>query len=568
MEGEMKSPFESEDYADLIVFYLNNPELLKRYKDSVIHYINEAYAIVHVPVSQILIKTVNTFGYSVMPKLYGLTSEISLEASGVNRLRAIPNFNLRGNGVLIGIIDTGIDYSNPVFIKADGTTKIVSLWDQTIVSTNPPSDVRFGTEYASDQINQALASPNPYDIVPSRDENGHGTMMAAVSAGNEDLKEGFTGVAPESELIIVKLRQAKQYLRNFYVVPDNVVCFQEDHIMLGVQYCLRLARDLNKPIVICLGIGTSQGPHNGRSPLSSFLSIIGDFPNTVVIIPVGNEGNLSRHYYNIIDPTVGHTAVELTVGENDKGFSIELWGDPPGIYSIDILSPSGEYIPRIPHGLRVNRVISFIFDTTIIYVDYQTAESLTGEQLILIRFINISPGIWRFNVYGQGNLRMGFNIWLPMGNMISKDTYFTNPNNYTTVLAPGSATVPITMTAYNVNNNSLYTYASRGYTRNNIVKPELAAPGVNYIAPNQNKEFVSYSGTGVAAAHTAGIAALLLEWGTVNGNHPGFDSIEVKNYLIRGAIRNANLVYPNRDWGYGKIDVFNVFNVLRADTIT
>ncbi|MDF2542215.1 MAG: hypothetical protein K0S47_1933 [Herbinix sp.] len=555
-----------EDFADLILFYLNNPARLDRFKDAIIHYMNESFAVVHVPVTQINIKTVNTFGYSAMPKLFGLTSELSTAASGVGRVRQISNLNLKGTGVLIGIIDTGIDYTNPVFLKSDGTTKIVALWDQSIETENHPFNTYYGTEYRADQINLALNSTNPLEIVPSVDNNGHGTMMAAVAVGNTDSSVDFDGVAPDSELIVVKLRQAKSYLKNFYFVPEDVTCYQENDIMWGVQYCYQVAQELNRPIVICLGIGTSQGAHDGRSPLARFLSIVGDAPRVVVVTPAGNEGNLGRHFFGRIDHTVGYSTVELNVGSNEGGFSMELWGTSPGIFSVDILSPNGEFISRIPARLQLNREISFVFERTVIFIDYMTTETETGDQLILMRFRDATEGLWRINVYGQGNISNDFHIWLPMGDMILTSTYFIQPDNYTTVLSPGTAVVPITITAYNPINNSLYINASRGYTRNNIVKPELAAPGVNYIAPNQNKEFVRYTGTGVASAHTAGIVAMILEWGVVRGNYPSLDSVEIKNFLIRGAKRNLNVPYPNRDWGYGTIDIYSVFDVLRSDT--
>lgn len=562
MDGENLMPYQDENYADLIEFYLNNPQRLRKYADASIHYMNDAFAIVHIPVSEIVIESLSRFDYSEIPKLYGLTSEISIEASGIKRLRGIPKFNLRGNGVLVGIIDTGIDYTNPVFIKADGTTKIISIWDQTI-NTGPAPYNSFGTEYVSEQIDAALVSTNPYDYVPSRDENGHGTMMAAVSTGNENPDENFSGVVPDAEIVVVKLRQAKQYLRNFFIVPDNVDCFQENHIMWGVQYCLDKASELNRPIVICTGIGSSQGSHDGRTHLATFMSIVGDFPKTSVVASAGNEGTLRRHYYGTIDSSIGYNVVELNVGENEDGFSMELWGDAPGIYSIDITSPSGEYVAKITPGIRESKVIRFLFERTIIYLDYQIAESFTGEEIILIRLCDIAPGIWKFNVYGQGPLASGFHIWLPMGDMISEDTFFVQPDIYTTVLDPGTAAVPISITAYDITDDSLYLDASRGYTRQNVVKPELAAPGVDYLAPNQKNEYVSYSGTGVAAAHAAGIAAMILEWGVVDGNSPDIDTLEIKNYLIRGAKRSENFVYPNKDWGYGIIDVFNAYNILR-----
>ena len=184
--------------------------------------------------------------------------------------------------------------------------------------------------------------------------------------------------------------------------------------------------------------------------------------------------------------------------------------------------------------------------------------------MIFMRFNDATAGTWKFNVYGQGDLATGFNIWLPMGNMISDETRFSLPDIYTTVLAPGTSVEPITTTAYNAITGTLYVNAGRGYTRTNSVKPDFAAPGVNYRAPDLNGTFINFTGTGVASAHTAGIVAMALEWGVILGNQPNISSLEIKNYFIRGAKRSSNLVYPNRDWGYGILDIYNTFNVLKV----
>lgn len=564
MTGEERSTVTSNDYADFIINYRSNPKATENIPNATVFILDETYAIIHVPISSISGVNIPKMPFAFPPNLYGLVSKVSLEASGVEQLRNIPAFDLRGDGVLIGILDTGINYTLPAFLKPDGTTKIVSIWDQTIPSENAyPFDTFFGTEYQSEQINQALNSADPFEIVPSTDENGHGTMLAAVAAGSENRDENFFGVAPNAELVVVKLRQAKQYLRDFYTIPQDVVCYQENSIMWAVQYCVLKARQLRRPISICIGIGSSQGPHDGTTPLNVMLSRRADVPNIGITTAAGNEGNRGRHFHAVIDPSVGSTTVELNVGENEGGFFMELWGDAPGIYSVDILSPSGEYIPRIPAGLEVRRNITFIFDQTELDVIYQTVESQTGDQLIRFIFHNVSAGTWKFNVYLQGNLPGAFNIWLPMGDFATDGTYFIKPDIYNTVLSPGTAIIPLTVTAYNPVNGTLYVNASRGYTRANTIKPELAAPGVNYRAPNIEGGYTNYTGTGVASAHTAGIVALGLEWGAVRGNDPALDTHLIKKYLIRGAKRSRNLIYPNRDWGYGILDIFNSFDVLR-----
>jgi subtilisin family serine protease len=555
-----------EAYADLIIYYFNKPQILDRYSNYPIDVMNQAFVVVHIPVDQFGERAIQTFGYQAIPNIYGLTSEEGLNVSEVYRVRSSPFLNLRGEGTLIGVIDTGIDYTNPVFFKENRRTKIAAIWDQTIQSAaGPPYNMPFGTEYNEAQINQALASDNPIELVPSIDEVGHGTMMAAVAAGNLDDEAGFEGVSPDAELVIVKLRQAKQFLRDFFLVPGNVICYQENHIMWGIEYCVQKARSLNKPIVICMGVGTSFGPHDSSNNISIMLDIVSDIPGNITVVPAGNEGNMRRHFYDEIDPSVGNTVVELNVSEEDKGFTMELWGDSPGIYSIDILSPSGEYISRIPPSLRVSRAISFIYEPTVIYIDYLLFETITGDQLIRLRCNNMTPGIWTFTVYSRSDLTTSFHIWLPMGDMISSDTYFLRPNLYTTITTPGNALLPIVATAYNPVSTGLYFYAGRGFTRTDKIKPTLAAPGVNYIAPDNNKQFLNYSGTSVATAHTAGIVAMIIEWGIVRGNAPRLNTIGIKNYLIAGAERNPNLVYPNRDWGYGILNIYNVFRSLQVD---
>jgi subtilisin family serine protease len=230
---------------------------LEGYKNAFINIINETYAVAHIALSTIQNHYIQNYGYSALPKIFGLTSEVSLEASGVFKLQNVPTLNLFGNNVLVGVVDTGIDYLNPVFQNENHLTRIVSIWDQTIESENAfPASTMFGTEYTAEQINQALSSGNPLEIVPSTDTIGHGTMMAGVAAGGANKEAAFQGVATSSELVVVKLRQAKNYLRQFYFIPEDADAYQDNDIMWGVQYCIQVARKLNRPIAICLGIGS------------------------------------------------------------------------------------------------------------------------------------------------------------------------------------------------------------------------------------------------------------------------------------------------------------------------
>jgi subtilisin family serine protease len=568
----------SNDYFDLIIEYDRNEPLLKTFQNNSVQIMNNRFSVVYIPTKLIDNSSLNTFGYSAIPKCYGLNSEESLDASGVNKIRDIPSLSLRGKGVLLGFVDTGIDYTNPIFLNGNGTSRIISIWDQTIDSENQypggaiygegivyGEPTYFGTEYKGEQINQALLNQKPFDIVPSRDEIGHGTMLAGIAAGSEVKSSSFSGVAPDSELVVVKLKPAKTALKEFFYIPSDSICYQENDIMWGIQYLTRVSRQLNRPIAICIGLGSSQGNHFGRGALATLLSVAGDFPGVCITVAGGNEGNAKRHYYGETTTQMGKKALDFIVGEAEykNGFSMEIWGATPGSYSIDLITPSGEYLPKIIGHISVHKDVSFIFDTTTISIDSQYLESGTGVQLILLRFKNPSPGIWYVNVYAISDLKVHFHIWLPSDGFISDDTYFTGANQYTTITSPGNSIVPITITAYDTSNNGLYINSGKGYSANNNVKPELVAPGVNIPAPTLQHGFSNVSGTSVSAAHTAGVTALMLEWGIINENFRDISTMAIKKFLIRGAVRSANYQFPNRDWGYGIIDIYNAFNILR-----
>ncbi len=564
MQIETGERIANPNYVDIVIEYSGDYSVFDQFQDATVNILNSLYAVVYVPAELLTIDFIRKWGYSILPTCYGVISEISQESTGIPKIREVPNFNLKGQGVLIGIVDSGVDYTNPIFQYADGTTRIVSIWDQTI-SGSPPPNFNFGMEYSRDTINAALKLENPMELVPSMDELGHGTMIAGIAAGNEEPLNNFFGIASESELIVVKLKQAKQALRNFFVIPDDAACYSGVDIFFGINYLLQISNSLQRPLVICIALGSSKGGHDGRDLLSNVLSLIGTRPGVAVVVAGGNEGNAKRHYYGSVDQTSGKDTVELLVGENEKGFVMELWGKAPSIYSIDIITPSGEYVPKLFSSRNESLEISFILEQTVIYLLYELIETQSGDQLILLRFTNPTPGIWRFNVYDRSNINFGFHMWLPMDKFISDSTFFIQSNIYTTILSLGNAIVPITVTAYDDSNESLYVNASRGYTTIGVIKPEIAAPGVNVIGPTLQKGYASYTGTSVAAAHTAGVVAMLLEWGYVKGNLPNMNTMDVKILIIRGARRKENIEYPDRDWGYGILDIYQVFYSLRSN---
>lgn len=531
-------------------------ELLDEFHASQVSRINERYVVVSGYPGIMPDYSYVNYEYSQIPKCYGLLASSNLDEIGVTQVQRRPNLALRGQGVLVGIVDTGIDYQNPLFQYADGTSKIAALYDQEL-------NQRFERE----EINRALRSENPLEVVPSRDTNGHGTYMAGLIAGNEDEVHQFSGVAPDSELVIVKLKQADPLLRRFYYIDEDADVYSEADVMKGIQYLLSVAQISHKPIAIFLGLGTTQGGHDGRGPLNEYLMNTTDSAGVAVTVAGGNEGQERRHFYGegLSDSdtqmriTSKMVEMEISVGSDVSGFTMELWGYAPNRYSVGITSPEGRNIERSIARIRETREIQFLLEETVIHLSTDIVERSSGDQVIIFQFERPTEGIWIIQVYEEGIRNLGFHCWLPLSNFLKKNTYFLRSNPYTTMTCPGNSKSLITVESYDHNNMTLYPNNSRGFSRINDIKPELLAPGVNIVGPGLRSNFVTKSGSSVAAAQVSGITALLLEWGVIRGNQSNMDGVLIRNFLIRGARRNPNIVYPNRQWGYGVVNLYQTF---------
>jgi subtilisin family serine protease len=556
----------NEEYIDFIADYklASNEELANSEICSI--QIDSTFTVVYIPDILVPEKSLDAYGYKVFVRLMGLMDEQSIEASGVKRLRNMSGLNFRGQGVLIGIVDTGIDYTHKAFINADGTTKIVSIWDQTIQGGPPPEGLYYGTEYSRDQINTALQINDSRALVPTTDDVGHGTFLAGIAAGFEDNANEFSGVVPDAELVVVKLKPAKKFIRDFYMVNQDVICYQENDIMLGVKYLLEIAAKYKRPISISIGLGTTQGDHDESGALSIYLSSVTQMNGVSVSIAAGNEGNTRHHYESVMLVGTNTETVEMNVGPKEQGLYLEIWGTSPNTFGIDLISPGGEYMPLIVPRINERREISFIFETTTINIYFQLVGSRAGAQLVILRLKNPTEGIWRIGIHKMNKtLPLIINMWLPIRAFIGEGTYFMKSSPYVTLTSPANVYLPIVVTAYDDLNDSLYINASRGFTRTERISPSLAAPGVNVTGPFLDNSYTTMSGTSVAAAHTAGIAAMLLEWGLVRKVLDNMDGTDVKNLLLRGAKRDSNITYPSREWGYGIIDIFGVFENLRGN---
>lgn len=496
-----------------------------------------------------------------IPFLLSTMDTSSLEASGVLAVQNQPFLNLKGSGVLIGIVDTGINYTIKEFIYEDNTTKIVSIWDQTIKG-KPPKNQCFGTEFTREDINNALANENPFKIVPSNDEIGHGTKLASIAAGRQNIEKNFIGAAPDSELVIVKLKQAKQNLRDYYIVGKDKIAYDSNDLILGIQYLYEKAKELNKPMAICIGLGTNYGSHNGASILERFCTNIAIKTGISVCICNGNEGNKEHHSLVNLNELGKEKTFEIRVGEDEKGFMLTIATYPGDKIGINVISPTGESTSRIPPRNNYDEEIFLPLNDTKIRVQFFSNIYQSTGQLILVTFKKPSFGIWKVNIYAENLLIGNVHAWLPISQFISKNTYFLNSVPFYTATVPSTSNSVVSTGGYNNFNNSFFIESGRGPTRLNKLIPVICAPSFNVSSIGNTGNLESASGTSFGTAIATGCSALLLEWGIVRKNNLSMNTISIIGNLISGAKNIPNEKLPNNSWGFGTLNIMNTFENL------
>lgn len=509
-----------------------------------------------------LIEKINqSVGGILVPTLYGLSANEALQASNILTFHDYPFGELRGTGTLIGIIDTGIDYTNPNFQYEDNTTRIVSIWDQTI-DNNSPSELDFGTQYLEKQINEALKSSDPYSIVPSKDDIGHGTFLAGVAAGKDRSSSGrYTGAAPNANLTIVKLKQASELIKKEYFIPEGAVAYTDIDIIAGVNYVIQEATRVKKPIAILIGLGNSFGNHGGDTILERYLNSLTLYPGIIVVVAAGNEGNAGSHFQGKV-ATGGKVDIELNIANKEEGLNVQIWTTEADKVSVSLVTPIGQIIERVPLKINSTQTFKFTLQESTVTVSYAYPNVDTGGQLVLIALSNPIQGRWTISVYGDYIIDGTFNMWLPRTGYINSNTRFTEPNANITISIPGTASDVIVVGAYDYIDGSIYAASGRGPTTHAVMKPDLVAPGVNVEGPALAGGYTVYIGTSTAAAITVGACALLLEWAVVKGNLRSMNTRMARIILIRGATRQRGVAYPNPIEGYGKLDLKNSFALI------
>lgn len=504
-----------------------------------------------------------TYPYNSIPKCYTLLDTEAMEDAGIAQVQNYPRLELQGSGVLIGFVDTGIDYQNPVFRNLDGSSRIVGIWDQTIQDGTPPKGMFYGSEYRKETIDEALQTESPLTQVPTLDTESHGTFLASIAAGGATNDQRFLGAAPDSMIGMVKLKPAKKYLRDFYLIHTSEPCYQENDIMLGIVYLNELAKELGVPLVLCIALGTNMGSHAAGSPLVGFLDTYANIANRAIVIGAGNEADRRHHFLGEAKNVGEEIQVEIRVGQDNSGFCTELWSNAFNIFAVSVVSPSGERSDQFPIRSMQTQEYKFVFEKTKISIDYKVFVERLNATLIFLRIEEPTEGIWKVIVKPIQVEDGRFHMWLPVQEFLKSDTYFLESNPNYTITEPGSSLAGITVGFYNGRDNSIAIPSGRGYTRSERIKPDLVAPGVDVLGAISRNQFATRTGSSIATGITSGAAALIMEWVVYDVGREDVDSTQIRNLLILGTEKTPNERYPNRLSGYGRLNLYHSFEVIR-----
>lgn len=459
-----------------------------------------------------------------------------------------PPFSLTGAGVLVGVVDSGIDIFHPDFRNADGTTRIVGLWDQTLtpkmeLGELPPKGYTSGVYFSQEKINEVLQGGT---ASPTVDISGHGTHVAGIAAGNGMASQGeYRGVAYEADLLIVRLGR-----------PADSGVPQTAQLMQGIDFCIRMGIERSQPLALNLSYGNNYGSHTGTSLLETYLDAVSNIGKNTICIGSGNEGNLGRHAAAVLEMGREHQ-IEFIIAPGEYNLAIQIWKQYADSFEIRLQSPSGE---ELVLGESLQGMYRYILDGTELLwyfgepSPYSLSQEIYLELLPVGLATGIRSGIWKMILIPKRIVQGSIDLWMPSGSSVNEDTGFLISEVERTFTIPSTALKPITVGAYNGNTDSYASFSGRGYAVGGVSKPEIVAPGVDVISCSPGGGYVRRTGTSMACPFVTGSAALLMEYGIVRGLDPYLFGQKVKAYLIGGARQLPSFdSYPNDTIGWGAL---------------
>ncbi|MDH5067388.1 S8 family peptidase [Clostridium perfringens] len=450
-----------------------------------------------------------------------------------NRASCIPsvwnNYNLTGEGILVGFLDTGIDYTHNAFKDADGNTRIEYIYD-----------LENGVVYDKNKINEALKSEAPFSIVPEIDLSGHGTHVAGIACAGGNINFDNYGVAYKSSIAMVKITG-----------ENSLRAALSTQLMRGLKFLMDKSNEINKPLVVNISLSTNDGSHNGSSLLEKYIQTFTQLQKAVIVVAAGNEGNSAHHVGGKMKK---EEDLDLNIGDGEKGIILDFFKPVLVDVSVEVISPTG--ISTGPMELSESYKERFVGrEKIVVYSTGPKPFDIQGQTTISILPLGdtITSGGWRIIVRKLNNYEGYFDIWLPIAEGLNERTRFLQPSVYNTLGIPATVEGVISVGSYNFLNNNLSAFSGRGVVRPEwLIKPDLVAPGENILSTVEEQGFDTKSGTSMAAPQVSGICALLFEWGIIRNNDPFLYGERIKYYLIKGAKRTIfGEAYPNPDLGYG-----------------
>jgi hypothetical protein len=572
MKKSFRAPqdiFSNVNYYHYIVQYQGNiQEEVSKQPGYYATIINNQYAILSSPIELDTGAPVPTFAsvkYIAFADIYTLEEVSPIEASQANFLQLELPLRLTGRGVNVAIIDTGIDYLNEEFIKENGETKIEYIWDQTINAGEQSGNISvpFGAVYNKSTIQEAINASkegkSPYDIVPTKDEIGHGTNMAGI-IGAVGKNPNLKGIVPDCDFVVIKLRQNIAFKERFNI---QIPLFSVTSIFTALEFLYRYSLMSNKPIIIYLPFESNLGSHKGNGFLEQYMDLISQNSGIAIVNGSGNQGASGTHTSGTVLQINESRVVQLYISPEQKNIMIDIWIESPNIMTLNITSPSGESTGTINAEISAIETYSFVFETTSMIVNYAIPEEYSGDQLIRVRLLNITEGIWRFTLTGRSILNGVFNAWIPQEGVSVGGTRFVSSDPYGTISNPATSDYTITAAAYNQTNNNVLDYSGIAFLEDYINRIDVAAGGMNALTVAPNNKTAIVNGTSVSAAVLTGACAMLFQWGIVEGNDPNIYSQTVKTYIQRGAVQRSGDSYPNPVWGYGILDILKMFQNMK-----
>lgn len=539
---------------EAIVKYHGNLERIAEEQDITAEILTERYAIVTFTMDKIVpLLSYQEIEYMEKPKPVSMALKRSLSQSCIPAVQKNPPYQLTGKGTIVGIIDSGIDYTHPDFIGGDGTSRILYIWDQTIEGRSPDG-FRFGTEYTNEMINEALKIRDiseRMNFLPHYDLHSHGTHVAGIAAGNGRASGGrLKGVAPEASLIVVKLGTV-----------SRTSLTKTTEIMRALKYIMERAERHNMPVSINLSYGTSEGANDGSSLFDTFTDDISLRWKSVICVATGNEGSAGHHRSGVLSNN-RLEEMEFVVSGGLSSFTIEIWKSYVDKFDIEIISPGGESTGRISF-----RAIDqhFIFERSVVYIEFIQATPFSENECVLIVVFSLNrqlpEGIGTLRLYPVSVVTGRYDVWLPTTEVTGSETHFLKPSAQNTATSPSTANRVISVGGYDHRTNRLSYFSGRGIVPYYDI-PDLAAPAESIMAAIPGGGYDALTGTSMAAPHVTGSAALLMQWGIVRGNDPYLYGQKIKACLKFGAGRDANTIYPNAEWGYGRLCLLDSFKYL------